>query len=54
MLLVNIEDRSGIRKTVKETVVALIGDRRLGQEEMEVRRNGQLQTLLEDKADRTS
>lgn len=31
MLLVNIEDRSGIRKTSKETVVVLIGDRGLGQ-----------------------
>lgn len=52
MLLVTIEDRSGIRKTSKETVVVLIGDGGLGQEEMEV--NGQMQTLLENKADRTS
>ena len=54
MLLVNTEDRSGIRKTSKETVVVLIGDRGLGQDEMVVRRNGQMQTLLEDRADRTS
>ena len=31
MLLVNIEDRSGIGKTSKETAVVLIGDRGLGQ-----------------------
>lgn len=31
MLLVNIEDRSGIRKTSKETVVVLIVDCGLGQ-----------------------
>lgn len=31
MLLVNIEDRSRIRKTSKETVVVLIGDCELGQ-----------------------